>query len=57
VLPATAEHKGYCAEKAKGHIKTIPPGGKISFHAKAGLLRPSEAEEMRKKIRDILSSS
>jgi len=54
VLPATAEHKGYLAEKEKGNIKIIKGGEKVEFHVKAGLLTPNEAEKMRNKINGIL---
>lgn len=54
VLPATAEHKGYSAEKEKGHIKNISAGKTVEFKVQAGLLIPSEAEKMKAKINSIL---
>lgn len=54
VLPATAEHKGYLAEKEKGNLKTLTGGKTSSFHARAGLLIPQEAQKMRGTIADIL---
>lgn len=54
VLPATAEHKGYTAEKEKGNIKIIPSGGKVAFSIQAGLIRPTEAAEVDLKIKKIL---
>lgn len=57
VLPATAEHKGYTAEKEKGNIKVIPAGSKVAYHVKAGLLNPSDAEDVKVKIRNILAGS
>jgi hypothetical protein len=54
VLPATAEHKGYSAEKEKGHIKTIKSGEIVKFNVRLGLLTPSDAEKMNSKIKSIL---
>jgi len=54
-LPSTAEHKGYLAEKEKGNIEIIPPGGKAVFNVKAGLLKPPEVEDISKRISKILS--
>jgi len=56
VLPATAEHKGYLAEKEKGNIKKIKGGEKVEFHAKAGLITPEDAEKMKDKINNILQT-
>jgi hypothetical protein len=53
-LPATAEHQGYLAEKAKGNIKFLPAKDSVTFHLEAGLLDPDEAKEMEKKISKIL---
>ncbi|WP_291955503.1 DUF4432 family protein [Mahella sp.] len=54
VLPGTAENGGYIAEKEKGNIKILQAGQKIIFHVKAGLLKPNEAETIRRKIKNIL---
>ena len=54
VLPATAEHQGYTAEKKKGHLKSLAPGDTVSFHAVAGLLSPQETKQMRENISEIL---
>ena len=35
-LPATCEPEGYLAEKAKGHVATLPPGKTRSFTARFG---------------------
>jgi hypothetical protein len=55
VLPATAENKGYTAEKEKGNIKIIPAGENVSYHVQAGLLMPTEAQEVSAKISRILA--
>jgi hypothetical protein len=56
VLPATAEPEGYSAEKAKGNIKTLPPGGEFYCEMEAGALSQPEAEEMAVKIKRILAN-
>jgi hypothetical protein len=53
ILPATAEPEGYTAEKAKGYIKVLPPGGEFRFSLEAGALSPAEAKEMEAKINQI----
>jgi hypothetical protein len=55
ILPATAEPEGYAAEKAKGNIKVIPPGGAFSCHMEAGALTASEAQAMAAQIQQILA--
>ena len=54
ILPATAEPEGYSAEKAKGNIKTIPPGAKFSCHFEVGALPADEASTMVSKVESIL---
>lgn len=54
VLPATAENRGYTAEKKKGNIKLIPAGERVSYHVQAGLLMPKDALEVKNKINEIL---
>ena len=54
VLPATAEHKGYSAEKEKGNIKILKGEKEIIYHAKAGLLTPADAKDINDKITYIL---
>jgi len=56
LLPATAEPEGYTAEKAKGNIKVLPPGGEFHFSLEAGALSPVEAKEMEVKINQIKES-
>ncbi len=54
VLPASAEHKGYSHAKREGQIRTLPARGTLEFTISFGLLVPSEAEEMCKKIEGVL---
>ena len=54
VLPATAEPEGYTAEKAKGNIKVLPPGGTFHCEFEVGALTPAEAEQLEEKIVHIL---
>jgi hypothetical protein len=56
VLPATAEPEGYSAEKAKGNLRTIPPGGQFRCQMEIGALTPEEAQAMEKKIAGILAA-
>lgn len=56
ILPATAEPEGYTAEKAKGNVKVLPPGGKFHCQMELGALTPAEAQEMEAKIKAILES-
>ncbi len=56
LLPATAEPEGYMAEKAKGNLKIIPPGGQFSCHLEVGVLSPGKAQEMSLKIERILGN-
>lgn len=50
LLPATAEHRGYSAEKKKGNIKILAAGEKVEFHVEAGLLNPQEAMAVKNRI-------
>jgi hypothetical protein len=54
-LPATAEHKGYLAEKAKGNLKVLPANGNIEFRLHVGLLEPDAAHTTETKIQQILA--
>lgn len=56
VLPATAEPEGYTAEKAKGNVKVLPPGGEFHFDLEVGALTPEEAKAMEQKINQIVTS-
>lgn len=54
ILPATAEPEGYTAEKAKGNVKVLPPGGEFHFDLEVGALTPDEANAMEEKINQIV---
>lgn len=56
ILPATAEPEGYTAEKAKGNIKLLPPGGTFHFDLEVGTLRPDEVGEVEARINRILKT-
>ncbi len=56
ILPATAEPEGYTAEKAKGNIKVLPPGGEFHFDLEMGALTAAEATTMEQKINQIVAS-
>lgn len=56
-MPGTAEPEGYTAEKAKGNIKLIPGGGKVSFEMAAGYLPADQAQRMEAKIEKIIAKS
>ncbi|RME79683.1 MAG: DUF4432 family protein [Chloroflexi bacterium] len=55
VLPATAEPEGYSAEKAKGNLKIVPPGGEFRCELVAGALTPDEAARLEEKINRMLA--
>lgn len=44
ILPATAESEGYAAEKKKGNVRTLDPGGIAAFEVRAGMLSRAEAD-------------
>jgi hypothetical protein len=52
VLPATAEADGYTAEKAKGNVRLLPPGGAFSCRLQFGALEAAAAARFRKKIEE-----
>lgn len=56
ILPATAEPEGYSAEKAKGNIKVLPPGGEFHCQMYLGALRPDEVLAMSTQIEQILAA-
>lgn len=53
ILPATAEPEGYQAEKAKGNIKIVPPGGVFHFEIEMGAVTAPEAQRIIAKIEKI----
>ena len=55
ILPATAEPEGFNAEKAKGNLRTLPPGETVSFSMEAGALTAAEAQTMAQKIERLLA--
>jgi hypothetical protein len=55
VLPATAEPEGYSAEKAKGNVKLLPPGGDFFCEMETGALLPQEAGEMVGRVEEIVN--
>ena len=52
-LPATAEPEGYSAEKAKGNLKILPPGGQFHGQVRAGVLSAQAAKAVEEKIGKI----
>jgi hypothetical protein len=54
-LPATAEHQGFQAEKAKGNLRVLPGGASIEFALTAGLLAPREARQTEALIKKLLA--
>jgi hypothetical protein len=57
VLPATAEPEGYTAEKAKGNIKVLPPGGRFEFSLVMGRLDPGEAKRIEEKTIELVEGT
>jgi hypothetical protein len=56
LLPATAEPEGYLAEKAKGNLKILPPGGTFHCELEIGTLTASQAAQIEAEIDEILKS-
>ena len=54
IEPATAEPEGYLAEKAKGNIKVIPPGGIWRCEVEIGALRPEEVKRVEERVRKLV---
>ncbi|CAN5904474.1 aldose 1-epimerase family protein [soil metagenome] len=52
--PATAEPEGYSAEKAKGNLKTLTPGGTWRCEYDMGALNALEAADLEKTIDRII---
>ncbi|HET7714941.1 MAG TPA: DUF4432 family protein [Bauldia sp.] len=55
VLPATAEPDGYTAEKAKGNVLMLAPGGEWRCTLEFGALDADGARAMRKRIEAVKS--
>ncbi len=56
LLPATAEPEGYSAEKAKGNLQVIPPGGVWTCHMEMGALDAAGAAEESALIERIIAA-
>jgi hypothetical protein len=54
LLPATAEADGYTAEKAKGNLRLLPPQGEFRCSYEFGTLEPDEAEQMLRRIDEVM---
>lgn len=52
-LPSTCEPEGYTAEKAKGHVRLLAPGGVARFPVKLGYLSAAEAPTAISEINDM----
>jgi hypothetical protein len=57
IEPATAEPEGYSAEKAKGNIKVLPPGGKFHCDIEMGMLTTQGARQMEEKVTHLVARS
>ncbi len=57
VEPATAEPEGYLAEKSKGNLKILPPGGSFKGQVRAGVLDAQAAQAMEEKIQKIVKAA
>jgi hypothetical protein len=57
VLPATAGADGYTAEKAKGHVLSLPPQGEFRCSFAFGALEPAEAVRMQDEIEAVRSAA
>lgn len=49
-LPSTCEPEGYTAEKRKGNVRLVPPGGRADFSLTLGHLDRGEAGHMAQRI-------
>jgi hypothetical protein len=55
VEAGTCEPEGYLAEKAKGNIKLIPPGGRFRADFHIGALVPEAAEVIKARIAEVIA--
>lgn len=55
VEPGTAQTEGYSAEKVKGNIKILPPGGRFHCDIQAGMLTPQEAQQLEEKVTRLIA--
>jgi Domain of unknown function (DUF4432) len=49
-LPSTCHPEGYLAEKRKGHVRLVPPGGVAGFALRTGYLDHAETARMADRI-------
>lgn len=56
MLPATADPNGYTAEKAKGHVRVLPPKGEFHCTLDFGALTKPEADDFRRRIEKVNST-
>ncbi len=52
-LPSTCEPEGYTAEKRKGNVQSLPPGGRKDFCVRTGYLDSGEADSLASLIRSL----
>ncbi|MCQ8241845.1 DUF4432 family protein [Rhizosaccharibacter radicis] len=55
-LPSTCEPEGYGAEKRKGNVRLLPPGGSARFSVRLGHLNAAEADREAARIAAMTSS-
>lgn len=54
VEPGTCEPEGYLAEKAKGHVKRLPPGATFTAELQIGALTPEAAQRAEQHVNAII---
>ncbi len=52
-LPSTCEPEGYTAERRKGHVRLLPPGGDTRFELTLGYLDAPQADRMAQRIASL----
>jgi hypothetical protein len=55
VEPGTAQTEGYSAEKVKGNIKILPPGGRFHCDIQVGMLTSQEAQQLEEKVTRLIA--
>ena len=56
IEPANAGVEGYLAEKAKGNVKTLPPGGKLDCQIEIGALEAQEVRALETQINELVAN-
>ncbi|MGY4802677.1 aldose 1-epimerase family protein [Teichococcus aerofrigidensis] len=56
-LPSTCQPEGYAAERRKGHVRLLPPGGRAAFAVRLGYLDRAAAARMDRTISSLTISS